>query len=503
MPNREISTETKVKVMTECLSLVNVEAAATDYGVSPGVIYYWFNHKVKSKMSEMLVNDPPGPKPEAQSDPKVKVTEVKPNWPAVCPECGGRRIWKNGTYPVINWVWLLTVGWLIGLQQVMIQRWRCAACSCELVSPERQRQAEARRAWWQQVRRLVGLSRFKLGLSVRKTQVLIAFQYGRTVSVGFIQRQTQSIGQRAQAVLERLGRCRQKTARFLLFDETFPKLGQRAYRLGVVICEYGLMRSVRTLRRKAQDIPAQLKAVVGPHYQPQFFLTDLDVTYGKYKQQAGLALPHLRDVVHLMRQIIRLFDEAVAEVTLDVPKRLPHQARKKQRALKQRLLRKQLRPSLALALKAFTPGYESVCVLMLEGVVSQLRDPDLVLQTASVQRLATRLERFVKKHNPAINTLLELAVTEGTPKTTNALESKNGIFKPFSRLAKSFLLTTGQAFFAGVALMENFDVKDRGIHQDTSAIQRASINLDDLGAADFFSAVGLEMPQISLALLTE
>jgi len=30
------------------------------------------------------------------------------------------------------------------------------------------------------------LSRFKLGLSVRRTQLLIAFQYGRTVSVGFI-----------------------------------------------------------------------------------------------------------------------------------------------------------------------------------------------------------------------------------------------------------------------------------------------------------------------------
>ena len=51
--------------------------------------------------------------------------------------------------------------------------------------------------------------------------------------------------------------------------------------------------------------------------------------------------------------------------------------------------------------------------------------------------------------------------------------------------------------------MENFDVKSRGIHQDTSAIQRAGINLDDLGATDFFSAVGLDKPQISLAVLTE
>jgi len=102
----------------------------------------------------------------------------------------------------------------------------------------------------------------------------------------------------------------------------------------------------------------------------------------------------------------------------------------------------------SVALRAFAPGYERVCVLMLEGVVSQLRDPRLILQTASVERLARRLERFISKHGPAINTLLELAVTESTPKTTNALEGKNGIFKPFSLIAKAFRLATGQNFFA-------------------------------------------------------
>jgi hypothetical protein len=502
MSNRKIPTETKVEVMEECLRLVDVEEVAGRHGVSAGAVYYWFNHKIRPALVSLLVNETPGPKPE--SSPTEEVSEPTPeDRPKVCDECGGMRIWKNGSYEVINWVWLVTIGWLVGLHRILIQRWRCAECGHELTSVEQKRQAEARQAWWQQVGRLIGLSRFKLGLSVRKIQVLIAFQYGRTVSLGFIQRQTQVIGQRAQAVLERLSDCRQKVARFLLFDETFPKLGKRAYRLGVAICEHGLIRSVRTLRRKAQDIPTQLRALVRGHYQPRFFLTDLDVSYGKYKEQAGLALQHLRDVIHLMRQIIRLFDDAVREVTLDVPKGLSHKERKKQRTLKQRLLRKRLRPILAVALKAFAPGYESVCVLMLEGVVSQLRDPELILQTASVQRLAKRLERFIKKHGPAINTLLELAVTEDTPKTTNALESKNGIFKPFSRLAKSFLLTTGQAFFAGVALMENFDVKSRGIHQDTSAIQRAGINLDDLGATDFFSAVGLDKPQISLAVLTE
>ena len=481
--------------------MVDVERLAAREGVSSGAVYYWFEHKLKPALSDILVNEKPGPEPRPSSEKEASrpTTEGRP---AQCDQCGGRRIWKNGTYAVINWVWLLTVGWLVGLHHILIQRWRCAQCGHELVTDEQKRQAEARQAWWQQVCRLIGLSRFKLGLSVRRTQLLVAFQYGRAVSVGFIQHRTQLIGQRAQTVLERLSLCRQKVARFLQFDETFPRLGRRAYRLGVVICEYGLIRSVRTLRRKAQDIPAQLRAVVRGHYQPQFFLTDLDVTYAKYKEQAGLTLQHLRDIVHLMRQIIRLFDDAVREVTLDVPKGLPHKERKKQRALKKRLLRKRLRPILAVALRAFAPGYESVCVLMLEGVASQLRDPRLILQTASVKRLTKRLDRFIRKHGAAINTLLELAVTEGTPKTTNALEGKNSIFKPFSLIAKSFRLATGQNFFAGVALMENFDVKTRGLNKGTSAIQRAGINLDDLGAPDFFTVVGLKRPQISLDVLT-
>jgi hypothetical protein len=51
--------------------------------------------------------------------------------------------------------------------------------------------------------------------------------------------------------------------------------------------------------------------------------------------------------------------------------------------------------------------------------------------------------------------------------------------------------------------MENFDVKSRGPNQHTSAMQRAQINLDDFGATDFFSAVGLPMPQISLVNITD
>lgn len=501
--NRVIPIETKVKVMEQCLQLYQVEETATQHGVSPGAVRYWYQQKVIPRLSDILVNAPPGPKPQKRIVNPDQQPETKEDRPQTCVHCGSDHIWKNGTYQIINWLLLLLVGWMIDMQHVTIQRFRCAACGRELVSAERQRQWEARQAWQQQVRRLIGLSRFKLGLSVRKTQRLVAFVYGRQVAIGFIHQQTQRMGERAKRMLARLKNCPQKAARFLLFDETFPKLGKRAHSLGVVICEHGLIRNVRTLSRKAKEIPDQLRSVVGDQYQPTYFLTDLAVTYNKHLQRAGLNLCHLRDLVHLMRQLIRLFDDAVKEVTLDVPKGLSYQERRQQKKLKQRLLGKQLRPLLMTMLKAFSAGYESVCLLMLEGVVSQLQDPEMVLQTASVRRLTKRLQRFLNKHGDTINTLLYLAVTEDTPKTTNALESTNARFKPFSLIAKAFRLPTAESFFAGVALMENFDVKSRGRNQGVNAMQRAGIDLEHFGASDFFSAVGLEKPQISLSFLTD
>lgn len=501
MANRIRPIYEKVKSVSITLDQINVEAAAREAGVPPSTLHYDLN-KVKESLPEVLCNRTPGPKPQKKLAEEAGEASPSEEGPDACPECGG-KVTKNGTYWVLNWLLMLTMGWL-GMQRILIQRWRCKDCGHELVSPEQARQAKARWAWWCQVNRLVSLSRFKLGLSVRKIQYLVKFVYARRVSTGHIERLTQRVGRRAEAALARLSECRQAVARFLLYDETYPKMQRRAYSLGVAICEHGLIRSVHCIVQKAKDIPIQLRNVVGTHFQPEYFLTDLDILFNKYMKDAGLKLTHLRDRVHLIRQIVRLFDEAVRDVTLDVPKKLPMKERKKQRRLKRRLLRKRLQPMLMLIFKAFSTGYESVCVLMLEGVVTQLRDSTHIIQTSSVQTLARRLQRFVNKHGEAINTLLQLAVEEGTPTTTNSLESKNSIFKPFSRIAKFFPVPECcQSLFAGVSLMENFDVKTRGPNQGTSAMQRARINLDDFGAADFFSAVGLPKPQISLACITD
>lgn len=488
-----------MKSVEIALNQINVAEAARQGEMAESTLRYNLN-KLKQALPDILANKPPGPKAQPQTTARTKKVEqaqkVEP-----CPKCGG-KVRKNGTYWVLNWVLMLTMGWL-GVQKELRQRWRCKICGHELVTVARLCQNKARQAWWEQANRLIVLSRFKLRLSVRLTQTLVKFVYAKEVSVGHITRLTQKTGKQSQQALSKLKRCRQAVAQFLLYDETFPKMKKRCYSLGVAICEYGLIRSIRCIVQKGKDIPAQLQEVVGEHFQPTYFLTDLDVFYHKYMQDAGLNLSHLRDKVHLIRQIVRLFEQAIRDVTLDVPRGLPHLERKKQLKLKRHLLLKRLQPLLSLVFKAFSPGYEGVCVLMLEGIIYQLQDPAVIIQTASIQTLRLRLQRFVNKHGDNINSLLQLSVEQGTPTTTNSLESKNSILKPFSRIAKFFPKPTScQHFFSGVALMENFDIKTRGLNKHTNAMQRAHINLDDFGATDFFSAVGLHKPQISLADIT-
>jgi len=497
LANRIRQIEEKVEPVLTALKQINIEKAAREANVPASTLRHDLN-KVKEKLPELLANEKPGPKAKT---PKSETSEAAVERQR-CSECGG-KLNKNGTYWVLNWVSMLLMGWL-GVQRIQIQRWRCKACGTEVADAERVRQSAARKAWWQMVNRVIALSRFKLGLSERKTQLLIGFTYARQVSKAHIGRMTLSIGHRAESVLARLNQCKQGSARFLLYDETFPKLEERAYRLGVAICEHGLIRSVRCLTDRAKEIPTQLREIVGGHFQPTYFLTDLDVAYHLYMCRAGLKLTHLRDLVHLTRQIKRLFDEAVRDVTMDYPKELPLKERQKQRKLKQRLLQKRLQPLLDRVFYAFSSGQEALCTLILESVISMLQDPDIIIQTATVKQLTQRLQRFMRKHGDSIDQLLQLAVEHQTPKTTNALESKNSIFKPFSRIAKFFPLPSAcQAFFSAIALVENFDVKSRGIHRGTSAIQRAQIDLEALGGSDFFSLVGLTSPQISLPFLTE
>ncbi len=494
--------------MRQCLTLEGVKEAAAAGEVSPGVIYYWFNEKVLPALSIILANEKPGPKPATEVPKKSKPPTVEaPNprplpqdgRPERCPECRSTRVWKNGLYWVLNWLAFLCFGWFTA-DKVVIQRYRCADCDYEIPSPEKLKLAQARRKGWVKLQRLISFSKFKLGLSHRRTQLLTQFVYGKNLSIAFINDVTQTIGERAKEVIGKLGDCRQKAAHILMGDETFPKiidhdaLRAKAKSLGVVICDFGLIRGVKSVANRAWQMKQLFQEAVGTHYDPEFFLSDFQVHYPKIVEEALGNIVQLKDLVHALRLIIRYFSEAVRDVTLDVPKGLPLKERKKQKRLKKRLLRKRLQPLLWLFLKAFSPGYEPVAAIYIEGTLAMLQDERVIIQTESVQKLHNKLRKFFNKHGEVLLFQLEQRYYGKLPSTSNALESKHSILKAFSRMAKSFQRSnTCENFFNGVALVENFDVKTRGKNAGTSAIQRAGINLDDLGGRDFFEAVGLAL----------
>ena len=502
MANRKISPETKAAALSECLVLRNVEEVSDKYGISAGTIRYCFREKVTPALPEIVANRKTGPKAESVPLPDTVVVPPTPTVssppampddgrPDRCPQCGSQKVWKNGRYGVINWLVFLIFRVFTGAK-VLVQRYRCGDCDYEIPSPERLRLAEARRRGWIVLRRLVCFSKFKLRLSHRRTQLLALYLCGKNISLAVIDHTVQTIGAKAAGVLGRIGDCRQKVARMIMADETFPKILGKARSLGVVICERGLIRGVKCVVNQARDMSDLLRGAVGKHYRPQFFLSDFEVHYPKIATAALEKVCLLKDVVHAMRLLFKYFDEAVRDVTLKVPHGLSRGERKKQKQLKQRLLRKQLQPILQLFLKALSPGYESVASIYVEGALALLQDEKVVIQNESVQRLYRKLRRFFNKHGHTL--YFQLEHRQELEVTTNALESKNSIFKPFSLIAKLFQTAQScENFFSGVALWENFEVKSRGKHRGTSAIQRAGIDLNELGGKDFFEVVGLSL----------
>lgn len=508
MANRKIPTEKKVEVMYQCLTLEGVAEAAAVNDISPGVIYYWFNKKVLPALPEVLTNEKPGPKPtkvreeSSLASGTVSAKRCRPiddGRPEECPHCHSSKVWKNGLYWVVNWLTFLCFGWFSGAKKP-IQRYRCGHCGREIPSPERLEMAEARRKGWIKIQRLISFSKFKLGLSHRRTQLLSKFAWGKAISIGFVDKTTQKVGHKAKEVIGKLGNCRQKVARVMMGDETFPKIIDRealrakARSVAMVICEFGLIRGVRSVSNRAWHMKQLFQSATGQYYQPIFFLSDFQVQYPKIVQSALESVQHLKDLVHALRLIDRYFSQAVREVTLDVPKGLPLKERQKQHKLKKRLLRKQLTPLMELFFKAFAPGYEPVAAIYIEGSLALLQEEKVVIQNESVQNLHKKLCKFFKKHGDTLLSQLEQRYLGQLDGTTNALESKNSIFAPFRKVAKCFQKPeTCENVFNGIALMENFDEKMRGKNAGTSAIQRAGINLADLGGRDFFEVVGLSL----------
>lgn len=497
--NKSISLEKKISAMEKTLTLTNVTKVAEDLGISPDSIYLWFKQRVIGKLPEILKNDKPGPKPKLKLIPSVPQKQPsaskelhRADRPSHCPECGSSLVWKNGVYFVKNWHhFILTKVWPKFANVVMIQRFLCGSCRKPIPSEEKIRQVQARKRAKLLLNRFIAFAKFSSYLSHRTTSELCEFVYGLKISTAYIFSLTQQIGKKAKGIIGSFPNLPQKVSRVLMGDETFPKVAVRKAKntlsLGFTVCEHGLIRSVKVIRDKLPDIQKLFSAALGNCFNPLYLLTDYDKTYAKGFAQSKVLQDkrHFRDIVHTIRIIDRHFSVALRKTYLFAPKQVPRKERVKQLKLKKKLLNRRLLPIKRIFHKTFVKGHEGVAHIYIEAALDMLEN--FPCQIESVAELHKNLQKFFSKYMDSI--ILLLSKRGDIPDTTNLLESKNALFAPFSKIAKSFMKPEPLENFAcGVALFEDFDVKERGKHKGTSAIQRAGLKLK---AKDFFEAVGL------------
>jgi len=498
--NKHIPLETKVEAMEKTLTLTNVATVAKEMGISPDSIYTWFNERIVKKLSELLQNDKPGPKPKLR--PNTSRTSEQPlpftnidyvDRPSHCPECGSPTVWKNGFYWVKNWSRFLLTRFMPRDSKVAIRRYLCGECRKPIHSEEKIRQAKAREEAMLHINRFIAFAKLRAYLSHRTTAEFCQFVYGVEISIAHIFALTQEIGKRARRILESFPNLPQKISKVLMGDETFPKVvpkkANNTLSLGLTACEHGVIRSVKVIRNKLTDIQKLFEAPIGEHFNPLFLLTDYHKVYPKSFGLSDILknIRHLKDTVHTIRLINRLFREAIRDTHIHVPKGTPRKMRKKQQELKKKLLKKRLQPIRKIFNDAFAKGHEGPAHIYIEAALDMLAHFPRDIE--SVAELYKKLDKFFRKYLEDI--ILLLSMRGEIPDTTNDIESKNARFAPFSKIAKAFRKPNALENFAcGIALFENFDVKKRGKHKGTSAIQRAGLKLS---ARDFFEAVGLTL----------
>jgi hypothetical protein len=226
-------------------------------------------------------------------------------------------------------------------------------------------------------------------------------------------------------------------------------------------------------------------------YTPGYFLSDYDKTYPVVIKEIITGIIIMKDFVHAVRQIYRELRTALNKVEVKGIEKVKNKAVKKKIInLKKRLLAKQANKVLYKMRKGFKGKYAEVGGIYLEGGVEELKE--LSNKFPSLTGFYEKTKRFVNTYLDTWVMQMEKGVKEGIPTSSNIIESKNSIFKAFSKKAKCYESTESmECFFSAVAIMQNFDVKKRGENKGTSAIMRAGINLEEFGARDFFEAVGL------------
>lgn len=336
--------------------------------------------------------------------------------------------------------------------------------------------------------------RFKLGVSVRGISTIIKETYGIFGSIGYIDKVCTIAAENASAEMSKINSCSQNKAETLMFDETFPKAKDKGcINLGVATCENGLIRKVKLIdtTSKAAELEKFFKQLITVNYRPSYFISDYELNYPKAIQKKIPEIEILKDTVHTVRQLNKDAKSAINKVTLVGEKilKLGKGKKKSLLKLKKSLLSKQLNKVMYRMRKGFTRNKCAVGTIYIEGALEELRE--LTDKLPSLINLYKKISKFINKYIDTWNTSMKLHVYNNVPLTSNIVESKNGIFKAFSKKAKSYSSQNIENFFNAVALMENFDIKTRGKNKGTNAMIRAGIDLEEFGANTFFESIGL------------
>jgi transposase-like protein len=342
--------------------------------------------------------------------------------------------------------------------------------------------------------KLILVLRFKLGVSVRGISSTINEIYGIYHSIGNIDKICTIAAKNASEKMKEINNCSQKKADVLMFDETFPKAKDKGcINLGVATCENGLIRMVRTVdtTNKTIELKKFFEILITDWYRPTVFISDYELSYPKAIQSKMPSIEILKDTVHTIRQMSKDCRSAINKVNLNLKQcsKLGKCQKKNLLKLKKQLLSKRLNKIMYRMFKGFRANKCSVGTIYIEGALEELGI--FCNKFQSLMPLYNKLSKFINKYIDVWNTSMRLYVNKNIPLTSNIVESKNSIFKAFSKKAKSYSSENIEDFFNAVALMENFDIKSRGKNQGTNAMIRTGIDLKEFGAVNFFQAVGL------------
>jgi transposase-like protein len=406
---------------------------------------------------------------------------------------------KNGRYTAINYfkrVIAFLMPFLSVNVQNLVQKYECKECESSFSSLEQKNNILTRDSIKLTIMRLIVTLRYGNGMSVRGISRIIGSVYGFCASIGFIDKICQNVANAAQKKMEILNHCTQNKSEVLMYDETFPKVKDKGcINLGVATCENGLIRKVQTIdvSRKSKETYKFFKTLITKNYKPSTFISDYDTTYPIEIRKVLPDIIILKDFVHTIRQIFKDGKSAINKTVVTFSNiKISKEKKKKILDVKKKLLRKQLNKVTRIMTKGFKKKYCAVGTLYIEGGMNDIRE--LSEKFPTLKPFYQKLNKFVKKNIDIWNTHMERYHTKKIPLTSNIIESKNSIFKAFSKKSKSYSGNCINKFFCAVALHENFDIKRRGTNKGTSAMSRAGIDLREFGAENFFDAVG--MPNI-------